>query len=74
MDTKEWMSGMNEKSSLRIYRNWRKEFGEQEKVYTNNQASELLFKCRTNTMRFNDRKDFGVNVQNVRCVGKKMMT
>ncbi len=49
---------MNEKSSLKIYRKWRKEIGGQEEIYNNDQASEILFKSRTNNLRLNDRKRF----------------
>ena len=48
----------NEKSSLKIYRKWRKEIGEQEKIYTNNQASDILFKARSNNLELNNRKRF----------------
>ncbi len=47
---------MNERSSLTIYGKWRKDLGGQDEVYQNDQASELLFKCRTNNMRLNDRR------------------
>ncbi len=51
---------MNEKTSLKIYiyRKWRKEIGGQEEVYSNSQASEILFKARTNNLNLNDRKRF----------------
>ena len=57
-DTKEWKKGMNEKTSLRIYRQWRTEIGGQEKIYDNRQGSEILFKCRTNTLKLKDRNRF----------------
>ncbi len=57
-DTREWKHGMNEKSSLKIYRKWRTEIGGQEKIYDNRQASEILFKCRTNTLKLKDRNRF----------------
>ncbi|XP_050714164.1 uncharacterized protein LOC126997158 [Eriocheir sinensis] len=55
LDTREWKRQMNEKASLKIYRKWRQELGGQEEVYTNNQASEVLFRCRTNNMQLKDR-------------------
>ncbi len=58
LDASEWMTEMNEKSSLKIYRKWRKEIGGQEEIYNNDQASEILFKSRTNNLRLNDRKRF----------------
>ena len=57
-DTREWKKGMNEKSSLRIYRKWRTEIGGQEKIYDNRQTSEILYKCRTNTLKLKDRNRF----------------
>ncbi len=52
------MTEMNDKSSLKIYRKWRKEIGGQEEIYNNDQASEILFKSRTNNLRLNDKKRF----------------
>ncbi len=49
---------INERPSLKIYRNWRKEIGGQEETYNNDQASEILFRSRTNNLRLNDRKRF----------------
>ncbi len=49
---------MNEKTSLKIYRKRRKEIGGQEEVYSNSQASEILFKPRTNNLNLNERKRF----------------
>ena len=49
---------MIEKPSLKIYRNWRKEIGGQEEIYTNNQASDILIKARSNNLKLNDRNRF----------------
>ena len=57
-DTREWKQGMNEKTSLSIYRKWRTEIGGQEKIYDNRQTSEILYKCRTNTLKLKDRNRF----------------
>ncbi len=40
LDTREWTREINEKSSLKIYRKWKREIGWQEEAYTNDQASE----------------------------------
>ena len=58
LDTACWKEELNEKSSVIHYKKWRKEIGGQEEVYTNEPASEILFKCRTNTLKLNDRKRF----------------
>ncbi len=47
-----------------IYREWRAEIG-QEKIYDNRQASEILFKCRTNTLKLNDRNRF--RTEDIKC-------
>ncbi len=57
-DTTEWKQGVDEKSSFRIYREWRAEIGGQEKIQDNRQASDILFKCRTNTLKLNVRNIF----------------
>ncbi len=58
LETREWTREMNEKLSLKIYRKRRKEIGGQEEVYSNSQASEILFKARTSNLNFNERKRF----------------
>ncbi len=58
LDTREWKKEMDEKKSLVIYRKWRQEKGGQEGIYSNDQASQLLFKCRINILQLNDRKRF----------------
>ncbi len=42
---------------MKLYKDWRK-IGGQEEVYTNDPASEILFKCRSNTLRLSDRNRF----------------
>ncbi len=49
---------MNEKSSLKILRKWRKEVGGQEETYNNDQISVILLKSKTNNLRLNERKRF----------------
>ena len=58
IDMKGWKTEMENKTSLYIYRNWKKELGKNEKVYDNNPNSKILFLCRTNTLRLNDRNRF----------------
>ena len=53
IDSRKWREDLDEKSSVTIYKEWRKENGGQEEVYTNDPASEILFKCRSNTLRLN---------------------
>ncbi len=59
LDTREWTREMNEKSSLKIYRRWKREIEGQEEVYTNNQASEILCKTRTYNLNLKERKRSG---------------
>ncbi len=57
---------MNEKSSLKIYRKWRRG---QEKAYVNNQTSEILFKARKNNLILNERNRFWGEDIKCYCVG-----
>ena len=57
-DTCKWRSEMESKSSLVMYRKYRKEIGGQEEVYDNRKSSDLLFRCRTNNLNLNDRCRF----------------
>ncbi len=49
LDTREWTREMNEKSSLRIYRKWRKEIGGQEEVYTNTKPQRACLRQEPTT-------------------------
>ena len=53
-DTEKWTRELQEKQSLSVYREWRKEIGGQDKVYDNSEASKLLFKCRSNNTNLYD--------------------
>ncbi len=57
-DTAKWKATMQEKESLKMYREWRGEIGGQEKIYDNSEASSVLFKCRSNNLNLADRKRF----------------
>ncbi len=57
-DVKEWKREMNERKSLKMYKEWRDEIGKQEKMYDIRLTSVLLFRCRTNTLNINDRNRF----------------
>jgi hypothetical protein len=60
-DEKVWKDEMEEKSSLKIYRKWKKCIGRSEEDYDNSTASALLFAARSNTLRLNDRNRFSGN-------------
>lgn len=53
-DSRKWQKEVEEKSSLSLYRNWKKEMAE-EKIYDNRPSSQILFKARTNNLRLNNR-------------------
>lgn len=56
-DTDIWKKEMNEKSSLEIYRMWKKEIREEERLYDNRPESDIFYRCRTNNlMPLNERK------------------
>ena len=53
-DTEKWKTEVESKSSLNIYRQWKKVI--KEEVYDNTYASVLLFKARTGTLNVNKQK------------------
>ena len=55
-DTRMWQEELCQKSSLKIYRSWKKNIKGEEKLYDNRPASVILFKGRTNNLQLNDRK------------------
>ena len=57
-DTQGWRDSLNDKTSVTLYKEHRKEIGGQDEVYTNDITSDNLLKCRTNTLTLNDRKRF----------------
>ena len=58
LDTMLWREELGQKSSLVIYREWKKEIGNVDWIYDNTPASEILFRARTNTLNLRDRKRF----------------
>jgi hypothetical protein len=46
-----WSEEIEEKTSMRIYRNWKVEFVKCEDAYDNSLGSILLFGSRSNTMK-----------------------
>ena len=56
-DTLLWEENIIRKSSLKIYNEYKNKM-KQESFYTNSYASNLLFKCRTNTLTLKDRNSF----------------
>ena len=57
-DTRMWKQEMEEKVSLKLYREMRQSIGGQDKIYDNREATTILFRCRTNNMDLGDRKRF----------------
>ena len=47
-DTQAWREALNDKTSVTLYKEHRKETGGQDEVYTNDIASDILLKCTTN--------------------------
>ncbi len=56
-DTQTWRETLNDKPSVTLCKEHRKEIG-QDEVYNNYIASDILSKCRTNTLKLNDSKIF----------------
>ena len=57
-DTKMWKQEMEEKVSLKLYKEWRENIGGQDNIYDNREAAAILFRCRTNNIDLGDRKRF----------------
>ena len=55
-DTNNWIRELSEKSSLKIYREWKKEIKSEESLYDNRPSSITLRRARTNNLSLNDRK------------------
>ena len=53
-DSKKWKEGIERKSSVKIYRRFKKEIRE-ERIYDNRRSSEILFQARVNCMALNNR-------------------
>jgi len=56
-DDRRWKEDVESKSSLVMYRNWKKEIKE-EKCYNGSYASRLWLEARSNTLKLGDRKRF----------------
>ena len=56
-DTRKWIEDMKEKSSLKIYREFKKEIKE-EKYYDNRESSKYLFLARSNTLPLNIKRKY----------------
>lgn len=54
-DNLQWVSEVNSKTSISMYRHRKKEIME-ESIYDNTPASTILFRARTNTLPLNDRR------------------
>ena len=52
-DTEKWLTGMKDKQTLAIYRRFKTKIKEETYFFTNNQASKLMFRARTNSLQLN---------------------
>lgn len=57
-DTRTWKEEMDQKVSLKLYREMRQGIGGQDKIYDNREATTILFRCRTNNLDLGDRNRF----------------
>ncbi len=55
LDSQKWDNEILGKTTLSLYRQSKQKI-EDEGIYDNSYASDLLFRCRTNTLQLNDRK------------------
>ena len=51
-----WIRELSEKSSLKIYWEWKQEIKSEESLYDNRPSSITLYRARTNNLNLNDRK------------------
>ena len=56
LETKQWRKETSERSSLKIYKNWKRDIRGEEQLYDNRPASVIFYKARTNNLNLNDRK------------------
>ena len=55
-DSEMWRQELSRKSSLEIYRLFKKEIKSEENLYDNTQSSVIFYRCRTNNLNLKDRK------------------
>ena len=53
-DDRRWREGMDTKTSVGMYKRFKRKVGE-DKIYDNRRESEILFQARTNCLRLNNR-------------------
>ena len=70
-DTKTWRAELENKSSLRIYRNYKNEIKEESAIYDNTPASTIMYRARANCLQLNDRKRFGNEETNCTLCGQE---
>ena len=56
-DTERWRSDKESKTTLAVYNQFKKEISEEE-IYINDYNSVLLYRCRSNTLKFEWRSRF----------------
>ena len=54
-DSRNWRKEVQERSSLKIYTEWKKEIRREEDIYDNRPVSVIIYKARTNNLNLNDR-------------------
>ena len=57
-DTQRWRNDKESKTTLAVYNQFKREISEEE-IYVNDYNSVLLYKCRSNTVKFGWRSRFG---------------
>ena len=53
-DSKKWKEGLEKKTSVKIYKKYKKEIKE-DRIYNNKMSSKILFQARANCMGINNR-------------------
>ena len=58
LDERHWKVELSNKTSLKTYQEFKNEIKEETGIYDNSEASHILFKARTNTLRLNWRERY----------------
>ena len=54
-DSEKWKEEVEEKKSLEIYCKWKENVQQEEELYDNRPASEIMYRARTNNLKLQDR-------------------
>ena len=65
-DTKKWEEDVKCKTTLSIYREWKKEI-EEEKIYDNKPSSIIWYRARSGSLNINGKKKYTGKAEDLKC-------